>query len=119
MCADRLTTASTASVISRAYAPASRTRCWALMIREAAISSWARVILAMDWTPRIRCLIARSCPAMLCLPYFDSAGAGFESPDPAADSPAGAPGWSEARTRFFTLSRSIFDSSMGSAGFSS
>src|SRR6185312_2100158 len=34
------------------------------MIRDAAISSWARVIWAMDRTPRIRCLIARSCAAI-------------------------------------------------------
>src|SRR5690349_22005347 len=38
------------------------------MIREAAMSSWARVILAVDWIARIRCLTARSCAPMLCLP---------------------------------------------------
>src|SRR5712692_4629771 len=38
------------------------------MIRDAAINSWARVILAMAWTPRIRCLTARSCAPMLSLP---------------------------------------------------
>src|SRR5262249_41406062 len=38
------------------------------MIREDAISSWARVILAVDWMARIRCLTARSCAPMLCLP---------------------------------------------------
>src|SRR5215831_19081932 len=38
------------------------------MIREDAISSWARVILAVDWIDRIRCRMARSCAAMLCLP---------------------------------------------------
>src|SRR5690348_18227172 len=38
------------------------------MIREDAMSSWARVILAVDWMARIRCLTARSCAPMLCLP---------------------------------------------------
>src|SRR5262249_31714834 len=38
------------------------------MIREDAMSSWARVILAVDWIARIRCLTARSCAPMLCLP---------------------------------------------------
>src|SRR5215831_14493965 len=38
------------------------------MIREDAISSWARVILAVDWIDRIRCRMARSCAGMLCLP---------------------------------------------------
>src|SRR5215472_5883030 len=38
------------------------------MIRDEAISSWARVILAVDWIDRIRCRMARSCAAMLCLP---------------------------------------------------
>src|SRR6516225_5208137 len=36
------------------------------MIREDAMSSWARVILAVDWIARIRCLTARSCAPMLC-----------------------------------------------------
>ena len=39
MLCDRLTTASTARVSSRAYGPASRIRCWARMIREEAMSS--------------------------------------------------------------------------------
>src|SRR5215469_15069570 len=64
----RVTTASIARWISLAYGAASRTRCCALMIRDEAISSWARVILAVDWIDRIRCRMARSCAAMLCLP---------------------------------------------------
>src|SRR5215472_17104728 len=36
------------------------------MIREDAISSWARVILAVDWIDRIRCRMARSCDSILC-----------------------------------------------------
>ena len=61
---DRLTTASTARVSSRAYGPASRMRCWARMMRDEAISSWARVIFPIDWTARIRCRTARSVAAM-------------------------------------------------------
>ena len=57
---DRLTTASTARVSSRAYGAASRMRCWARMMRDEAISSWARVIFPIDWTARIRCRTARS-----------------------------------------------------------
>src|SRR5216683_758681 len=68
-CDDRLTTASTARVSSRSYGAAASTRCRALMIRDDAISSWARVILAVDWTVRIRRLTARSCApiwSLLC-----------------------------------------------------
>src|SRR5260370_33551396 len=65
MFSERLTTASTARVISLAYGAASCSRCCALMIREDAISSWARVILAVDWTLLIRRRTARSCAPML------------------------------------------------------
>src|SRR5277367_466923 len=61
---ERLTTASTAVVSSRAYGEAARVRCWALTIRDDAISSWARVILAIDLTALIRARTARSCAAM-------------------------------------------------------
>src|SRR5580693_10192592 len=61
---DRLTTASTAVVSSRAYGPAARVRCWALTIRDDAISFWARVILAIDLTALIRARTARSVAAM-------------------------------------------------------
>src|SRR5215472_5699338 len=44
------------------------------MIRDEAISSWARVILAVDWIDRIRCRMARSCAAMLCLPSLSLRG---------------------------------------------
>src|SRR5215472_4993821 len=60
----RLTTASMARWISAAYGVASRIRCCALMIRDEAISSWARVILAVDLIAEIRCLTARSCAPM-------------------------------------------------------
>jgi hypothetical protein len=39
-----------------------------LMIRDDAISSWARVILAVDWIDRIRCRMARSCAGMPAFP---------------------------------------------------
>src|SRR5215471_13500435 len=64
---ERLTTASTAVVSSRAYGSAARVRCCALMIRDDAISSWARVILAIDLTALIRARTARSCAAMALL----------------------------------------------------
>src|SRR5215469_13500981 len=60
MFSDLATTASTARVSSLAYGAAACSRCCALMIREAAISSWARVILAVDWTLLIRRRTARS-----------------------------------------------------------
>jgi hypothetical protein len=50
-----LTSAVTARVIARAYGCAATVRCWALMIREEAISSCARVIFAVDFTDLIRC----------------------------------------------------------------
>src|SRR5215469_18579523 len=64
----RVTTASIARWISLAYGVADRIRCCALMIRDEAISSWARVILAVDWIAAIRCLTARSCAPIFCLP---------------------------------------------------
>ena len=65
ICSDLLTTASTARVSSLAYGAAACSRCCALMIREDAISSWARVILAVDWILLIRRRTARSCAPML------------------------------------------------------
>src|ERR1700722_3463401 len=73
---DLATTASTARVISRAYGWASCSRCCALMIREDAISSWARVILAVDWTLLIRRRTARSWAPMLRNPALFALGAG-------------------------------------------
>src|SRR5438552_18380329 len=61
---ERLITASTARVSSRAYGPAERICCCALTIRDDAISSCARVILAMDCTEEIRRRRRRSCAAM-------------------------------------------------------
>src|SRR5260370_20594268 len=65
--ADRETTASTACVSSREYGSAARIRCCALTIRDDAISSWARVILAIDLTALIRDRTARSCAPMALL----------------------------------------------------
>ena len=73
MLVERLITASTARVSSRAYGSAARCCCCARTIRDDAISSWARVILAMDWTVPIRCLTRRSWAPMT---YCFSAGSG-------------------------------------------
>ena len=61
---ERLITASTARVSSRAYGSAERICCCARTIRDDAISSCARVILAMDCTEEIRRRTRRSCAAM-------------------------------------------------------
>src|SRR3954471_6626834 len=53
-------TAETARVSSRAYGAADWARCWALMMREAAMSSMARVIFFVDSTERIRARYSRS-----------------------------------------------------------
>src|SRR5205823_14079103 len=66
---ERLITASTARVSSRAYGSAERICCCALTIRDDAISSCARVILEMDCTEEIRRRTRRSCAAM---GYYDS-----------------------------------------------
>ncbi len=73
MLVERLITASTARVSSRAYGSAARCCCCARTIRDDAISSCARVILAMDWTVPIRCLTRRSWAPMT---YRFSAGSG-------------------------------------------
>src|SRR3954454_1615950 len=41
-------------VISSAYGAAARARCWARAMREAAMSSIARVIFLVDWTDLMR-----------------------------------------------------------------
>jgi hypothetical protein len=46
-----------------AYGRASITRCCAFTIRDAAMSSIARVIFIVDWTERIRRRTTRSCAA--------------------------------------------------------
>jgi hypothetical protein len=53
-----------AEVSCSAYGRAAETRCWALRIREAAISSMARVIFMVDWTERMRRRIVRSLAPM-------------------------------------------------------
>ena len=64
MLAERLITASTARVSSRAYGWAARCCCCARTIRDDAISSCARVILPIDCTELIRRLIRRSWAAI-------------------------------------------------------
>ena len=54
-------TSSIAAVSRSAYGRASITRCWAFTIRDAAMSSIARVIFIVDWTERIRRRTTRSC----------------------------------------------------------
>src|SRR5262245_65198414 len=53
-------TADTARVSSRAYGAAAWARCCALMIRDAAMSSMARVIFFVAWTDLIRPRSSRS-----------------------------------------------------------
>src|SRR5215217_6818711 len=55
-----VTSADTARVSSRAYGAACWARCCALMIRDAAMSSMARVIFLVDSTERIRARYSRS-----------------------------------------------------------
>ncbi len=55
-----LATSSIAAVSRSAYGRASMTRCCALTIRDAAMSSMARVIFAVDCTDRIRRRTMRS-----------------------------------------------------------
>src|SRR3954452_14143935 len=57
-------TADTARVSSRAYGAACWARCCALMMREAAMSSIARVIFFVDSTDRIRARYSRRDNAM-------------------------------------------------------
>ena len=57
-------TAETARVSSRAYGAAACARCWALMIRDAAMSSMARVIFFIDSVDLIRARYSRRDTAM-------------------------------------------------------
>ena len=50
------------SVICSLYGRAAATRCCALTMRDAAISSMARVIFLVDWTLRMRLRRIRSWP---------------------------------------------------------
>ena len=50
------------SVICSLYGRAAATRCCALTMRDAAISSIARVIFLVDWTLRMRLRRIRSWP---------------------------------------------------------
>jgi hypothetical protein len=52
---EKLDSAETARVMARAYGAASLLRCWALTMREAAMSSIARVIFLVEVTERMRC----------------------------------------------------------------
>src|ERR671925_2437590 len=68
-----LISADNASVIWSAYGLDAATACWALMIREVAIISWARVILAVDLTDLIRCRSWRTCAAIYASVLLDVA----------------------------------------------
>src|SRR5437868_2510071 len=57
-----------ACVNSSAYGRAAATRCCAFWMREAAMSSIARVIFLVDSTLRIRRRSARSCPPAISAP---------------------------------------------------
>ena len=61
-------TAETARVSSRAYGAAACARCCALMIRDAAMSSMARVIFFIDSVDLIRARYSRRDTAMACQP---------------------------------------------------
>ena len=63
-------TAETARVSSRAYGAACWARCCALMIRDAAMSSMARVIFFVDSTDLIRARYSRSDTAMRSAPLL-------------------------------------------------
>src|SRR4051812_20934771 len=64
-------TAETARVSSRAYGAAACARCWALMIRDAAMSSIARVIFFIDSVDLIRARYSRRDTAMSGLLLLD------------------------------------------------
>src|SRR5919206_1972213 len=57
-------TAETARVMARAYGVEAAVRCWALIMRDAAMSSNAFVIFCVAFTDRIRLRYSRSCPAI-------------------------------------------------------
>src|SRR3954468_7128153 len=61
---ENVATADTARVSSRAYGAAAWARCCALMIRDAAMSSMARVIFFIDSVDLIRARYSRSDTAM-------------------------------------------------------
>src|SRR5690606_8901862 len=59
--------ADTARVSSRAYGAAAAAACWALMMRDAAINSIARVIFLVDWVDLIFARYSRSETAIVSL----------------------------------------------------
>src|SRR2546428_4566296 len=59
-----------AAVSRSAYGRAAATRCWALRMRDVAMSSMARVIFMVDWTDRIRRLTVRSFAPICPRPLF-------------------------------------------------
>ena len=61
---ENVATAETARVSSRAYGAAAWARCCALMMRDAAMSSMARVIFFIDSVDLIRARYSRSDTAM-------------------------------------------------------
>ncbi len=68
--AEKVATADTARVSSRAYGAAACARCCALMMRDAAMSSMARVIFFIDSVDLIRARYSRSDTAMRDQPRF-------------------------------------------------
>src|SRR3954471_20915963 len=70
---ENVATAETARVSSRAYGAAAWARCCALMIRDAAMSSMARVIFFIDSVDLIRARYSRSDTAMLDYSFSASA----------------------------------------------
>src|SRR6476661_1116285 len=67
---ENVATADTARVSSRAYGAAAWARCCALMMRDAAMSSIARVIFFVDSTERIRARYSRRDTAMSSVPLL-------------------------------------------------
>src|SRR3954466_6358964 len=70
---ENVATAETARVSSRAYGAAAWARCCALMIRDAAMSSMARVIFFIDSVDLILARYSRSDTAMCCRPLPSAA----------------------------------------------
>src|SRR6187551_2159384 len=67
---ENVATAETARVSSRAYGAAACARCCALMIREAAMSSMARVIFFIDSVDLIRARYSRTERAIVSAPLL-------------------------------------------------
>ena len=100
---ENVATADTARVSSRAYGAAAWARCCALMMRDAAMSSMARVIFFIDSVDLIRARYSRSDTAMgqprFCLTICScstssSSSASCSSWPALIDSPSEVSNWS-------------------------